>query len=212
MASASQGGWNFFLSKGDSRVGLVVVHEIFGLNPYLEGVTKSFSQAGFSAAAIDLFRGKLAPNIEEAMKLRQSVTREQLLDGLSNGIELLKREAGASKVGLMGFCMGGGFALQGSCELGADFCVDYYGMIENADDISKLKGPVLVVLAGEDERINPWVFEKLLPAAMKHKKRLELQLYPGTRHGFHRPGWEGHNPDAAADAWDKTTRFASQFK
>ncbi len=212
MGSVKKGEWNFFLSKGDKPVGVVVIHEIFGFNPYLESVVNNFSKDGFSAVAVDLYRGKVASSIEEGMKLRGSVSRADLLDGLSTGMELLRREAGSKRIGFMGFCMGGGFALQGACDLGADFVVDYYGMIENEEDVAKLKGPALLVLAGEDERINPWVFQKLLPAAMKHKKRVELQLYPGARHGFHRPVWEGHNPAAAADAWEKTIHFISQLK
>lgn len=82
--------------------------------------------------------------------------------------------------------------------------------MENEQDVSKLSGPVLMVLASEDERVTSWAFQKFLPAAMKYKKRVEVQLYPNTRHAFHRPGWEGHNAAAARDAMDKTTRFLLQ--
>lgn len=109
----------------------------------------------------------------------------------------------------MGFCMGGGFALQAACDLSLDFCVDYYGAMEREDDVGKLQGPVLVILGSDDERVTPWAFQHFLPAAMKYKKRAEIQLYPNAKHAFHRPGWEGHNPQAAADAWSKTIRFLS---
>lgn len=209
MSMVSRGGWEFFLRKGTSGVGVVVVHEIFGLNPYTEEVVSKLSGAGHSAAAIDLFRGKKATTLEEGHALRQSLTKAQTDDGVAKGVELL-REAGAKKVGAMGFCMGGGVALQAGCDLGLDFSIDYYGVIENEEDVSKLKGPVLVILGSDDERVTPWVFQKMLPAAMKHKKRVEVELYPNARHAFHRPGWEGHNPAAAQDAWDKTLRFLAQ--
>jgi dienelactone hydrolase len=70
-------------------------------------------------------------------------------------LELVRKEAGVKKIGAMGFCMGGSFALQSSCDLGLDFCVDHYGMIENEQDASKLAGPVLMILASEDERVTP---------------------------------------------------------
>lgn len=198
------------MARGKSPLGLVLIHEIFGYNDYNEAVAKNLAGAGFNAASIDLFRGKKAATLEEGFKLRSAVTKEVLSDGVSQGVELLRREAGAKKVGTMGFCMGGGFALQAACDLGLDFAVDYYGMIENEQDASKLAGPVLMILASEDERVTPWAFQKFLPAAMRYKKRVEVQLYPNARHAFHRPNWEGHNPEAANDAWDKTIRFLSQ--
>ncbi|HXW36478.1 MAG TPA: dienelactone hydrolase family protein [Nitrososphaerales archaeon] len=205
-------GWDFYVSRGKSEVGVVVVHEIYGLLPYLESVANQLAGAGITAAAVDLFRGKVASSVEEGIRFRQSLVRTDLLDAIAKGIELIKQEPGVKKVGAMGFCMGGGFALQSACDLGADFCVDYYGMIENEEDVSKLKGPTLLILAGKDERINPWAFQKFLPAAMKYGKRVELELYPDTRHGFHRPGWEGHDPSAAENAWDRTIRFISELK
>ena len=190
---------------------MIAIHEIFGYNPYIESVAQSLSRSGFTAAAIDIFRGKKATTLEEGFALRASVTRDVLSEGISKGVELIRKETGAKRVGTLGFCMGGGLALQAACDLGLDFCVDFYGSIENEEDASKLKGPVLLVLGSEDERVTPWALQRFLPAAVKHKKRVEMQLYPNAKHAFHRPGWEGHNPEAAKDAWDKTVRFLSQF-
>ncbi len=211
MSKASNNGWDFFLAKGKTSIGLVVIHEIFGYSPYVEGVATELAEAGFSAASIDLFRGTKADTLEAGMKLRGSVTGDVLREGISAGAELLRSQAGARIVGAMGFCMGGGFALQAACDLGLDFCVDFYGQISDAEDTSKLQGPVLLILGSEDARVTPWAFQQFLPAAMKHNKRVETQLYPHAKHAFHRPGWEGHNPAAAKDAWDKTLRFLSQF-
>jgi len=212
MGKISNQGWDFHLSKADSRVGVVVVHEIFGYDAYIESVADRLAKDGFTAAAIDLFKGRKVKTIEEGRALRSSISNEQLADGFSKGAELLRRDAGAKKIGSMGFCMGGGVALQGACDLGLDFCVDYYGSIQDEKDISKMKGPVLLILGSDDERVTPWAFGELLPAATKYKKRVEAQLYPNAKHAFHRPGWEGYNPDAARDAWDKTLRFLSQFR
>jgi len=108
--------------------------------------------------------------------------------------------------------MGGGFALLGASGSDFAFCVDYYGLIEDAEKLKDVKGPIVVMLGSEDERVNPWVFQQLLPAATKHKKRVDVHLYPNARHAFHRPDWEGHDPQAAKDAWSKTLNFLSQFK
>jgi carboxymethylenebutenolidase len=212
MTNARSGDWDFFLSKGKSGIGVVLIHEILGYNPYHEKVANDLAKSGITAAAIDLFKGKKASTLEEGQRLREAVSRDDIRDGVSKGIDLMRKEAGVRKSGSMGFCMGGGFALQAACDLGLDLCVDYYGLIPVAEDASKLRGPVLLILGSEDTRVTPWAFEKLLPAAMKNQKRFEVQLYPNAKHAFHRPGWEGHNPEAAADAWDKTLRFLNQFK
>lgn len=211
MSMTSQNGWDFFVSKGGKKVGLVVIHEIFGYSEYVENVARFLAEAGYSAAAIDLFRGARAKSLEEGTKLREAVTRDDLRRGVSAAVGVLRDQAGATTVGVMGFCMGGGFALQAACDLGLNFCVDYYGQIPEPEDASGLHGPVLLILGSDDVRVTPWAFERLLPAAAKHKKRVEVQLYPNAKHAFHRPGWEGHNPEAAADAWGKTLRFLGQL-
>ncbi len=207
------GEWEFYLSEGKAQVGVVLVHEIFGLNDYIRSVAREFSKNGYWAVAVDLFRGKTPTTVEEGRKIRESLSNAEVLDAMWNGLELLKEKAGRSvKVGTMGFCMGGGFALLASSKLGFDFCVDYYGLVQNVEEIEQLKGPVQLVLAGEDERVNTWAFQSFLPTAVKHKKRVDVHLYPNARHGFHRPNWEGNHPEAAKNAWSKTLQFLSSFR
>jgi carboxymethylenebutenolidase len=209
----SSGDWEFLLHSSDSNIGIVLVHEVFGLDGYIDSVAGELAKAGIWAAAVDLYRGKHASNLEEAFKLRQALTEPQVLDCLESGARMLRGKLGGdAKVGTMGFCMGGGFALLGACKLNLDFCVDYYGLIENVDNTKGLRGPVVMILGSDDERVTPWTFAQFLPAAMKYKKRVDVHLYPNAKHAFHRPNWEGHNPEAAKDAWAKTLAFLSQFK
>jgi carboxymethylenebutenolidase len=91
------------------------------------------------------------------------------------------------------------------------FCVDYYGLIESVEQLRGIKGPIQLILASEDERVTPWAYQHFLPAAMNYKKRVDVHLYPSARHAFHRPNWEGHNAEAAKDAWDKTVGFLAKF-
>jgi len=203
-------GWTSWLHPSSSKVGVVLIHEIFGHDDYIETVAADLAREGFWAAAVDLYRGKHATSLEEGFKLRSSLTPEDATAAVASASKILgERIDEGAKVGSMGFCMGGGFALQAACDLGLGFCVDYYGSIAIADDVSRLKGPVLLILGSDDERVTPWAYQQFFPAAVKHKKRVELELYPNARHAFHRPGWEGHNPRAAADAWEKTLGFLS---
>jgi carboxymethylenebutenolidase len=206
-------GWASWLRAGSSRVGVVLVHEILGHDDYIETVAANLVLEGFWVAAVDLYRGKLASTFEEGAKLRSSLKPEDAASAVGTGAKVLESRIGeGSKVGSMGFCMGGGFALLGACRLPLAFCVDYYGMIDDVDEIQNVKGPIQLFLGSEDQRVTPWAYEQLLPAATKYKKRVDLQLYPNAYHAFHRPNWERHNPAAAKDAWLRTVSFLSEFK
>jgi len=209
----TEGGWDFNLHSSTSNVGLVLVHEIFGRDDYIESVASKLADSGFWASTVDLFRGKHAASLEEGFQLRAALTDTEAVNALGSGLKLLNEKIGKDpKVGSMGFCMGGGYALLGACNLNINFCVDYYGSIQNVEQVQGLSGPVLLLLGSEDERVTPWAYQQFLPAATKFRKRIDMHLYPNARHAFHRPDWEGHNPDAAKDAWAKTLNFLSQFK
>lgn len=194
-------------------MGVVFVHEILGLDDYADSVAADLARTGFWAAAVDLYRGRYAANLEEGMKLRSSLQIPEVVSALGSGLRLLAEKIGANaRVGSMGFCMGGGFALLGACNLDMAFCVDYYGMIEDVEQVKGLKGPIQLILGSEDQGVTPWAYQHLLPAATRHKKRVDVHLYPNARHAFHRPNWEGSNPESAKDAWAKTLSFLNQFK
>jgi len=206
-------GWEFFLAEGKKPIGVVLIHEIFGFNDYIKSVASEFSKNGYWAIAVDIFRGKKPATLEEGRKVRESLTNTEVLEALGKGLKLLKEKAGGdARVGTMGFCMGGGFALLGACNLEFDFCINYYGMVQKIEEVQGLRCPIQLVLGSEDDRVNTWVFQSFLPAAMKFKKRVDVHLYPDVGHAFHRPNWEGHNSEAARDAWAKTLEFVSSFR
>jgi len=143
---------------------VVLVHEIFGFNDYVKSVASEFSKNGYWAAAVDIFRGTKPQTVEEGRKTRESLTNTEVLDALGNGLKLLReRIGGRARVGAMGFCMGGGFALLGACNLEFDFCINYYGIVQDIEEVEGLKCPVQLVLGSEDERVNTWAFQSFLP-------------------------------------------------
>ncbi len=132
-AKVQSDGWEFWVHQASSRVGVVLVHEIFGHDEYIESVASKLAEEGVSAAAVDLYRGQHPSSLEDAFKVRASLKEEQVVDALRSGSRVLKeRLGGEAKVGSMGFCMGGGFALLGACKLPLAFCVDYYGMLQQS--------------------------------------------------------------------------------
>ena len=205
-------GWDAYVTKGNSGLGVVVIHEIYGLTNYIKSVADALSEAGHSAAAVDLFRGNIAKTLEEGMALRQSLKKEDIVSATKAGFKSL-RSIGAKKVGTLGFCMGGGFALQAACNIkDAAFCVDYYGMMEHVEEAANLNGPVMLILASEDTKIDPWATSSFLPAAISHKKRVEVELYPNAKHAFHNNTGPNYNETAAKDAWQRTIDFLSRVK
>jgi carboxymethylenebutenolidase len=200
------------LSGSGGTLGAVLVHDIFGRGPYLRSVADALLAAGVPSASVDLFGGTVPTSVEEGMHLREAISEEHVLETLEEArTALLPRLAGPARVGTLGFCMGGGHALLGACHRPFDFAVDFYGRIARADDVGGLRGPVLLLLASEDERITPWALTELLPAALRAKKRVSAELFPGVRHAFHRPGGETYDPAAAAEAWRRTLEFLSDL-
>ena len=199
------------LTGRGGTVGVVLVHDIFGRGPYMRSVADALESAGVPSASVDLFGGTVPRTVEEGMQLREAVTDEHALATLDEArVALGTRLTGPARVGTLGFCMGGGVALLGACHRPFDFAVDYYGRIARAEDVSGLGGPLLLVLASEDERITPWALQELLPAAHRAQRRVTVELFPGVRHAFHRPGGETYHAAAAAEAWRRTLTFLAE--
>jgi carboxymethylenebutenolidase len=207
---AQRNGWDAYVAKGDSKLGLVIIHEIWGFNDYPKLVADTVASSGYSGIAIDFFKGRSGGTLTEASAIRDSLSRENILSAISTGIDILK-ELGSRKFGVLGFCMGGGFALLGACNNSdISLCVDYYGSIDDINEIAKINCPILLILATQDQRITPWAFSTFLPSATKHEKRVEVQLYSGAKHGFHNKLGPYYNESAANDAWARTIEFLAR--
>jgi carboxymethylenebutenolidase len=200
------------LSGAGGTLGVVLVHDIYGRGPYLRTVADALLSAGVPSASVDLFGGQVPATVEEGMRLREALTDDHVLATLEEARgSLLSRLTGPARVGTLGFCMGGGVALLGACHRPFDFAVDFYGRVARADDVAGLRGPVLLLLASEDERITPWAFAELLPAMNRAQKRVTVELFPGVRHAFHRPDGPTYDARAAAEAWRRTLAFLTDL-
>lgn len=127
---------------------------------------------------------------------------------LVEGYKYLKEKPYSNgKMGVVGFCMGGGLAFQISTMVPFDASVIYYGASpKNLDDLSKLKGPVFGIYAGEDGPINAGLPD-LIPAILKHKKNFEMKIYPNTQHAFFNHTGLAYDENAAKDVWPRTVQF-----
>lgn len=197
--------------RGTFPIGLAMVHDITGLDEANLSLAKRLNHEGFWVAPVDLFDGKTATGLEDGMKLRANLTKAHMAAGMRAAHDRLRAAMGKdARIGAIGFCMGGGAALQGACGTPFAFCIDYYGRIEQADDVKGLTGAVLFIAASEDDRLNPWLYGELLPKLDEHRKRVRVELYPGVGHAFHREGWPPYNEAAAKDAWARAVAFARE--
>ena len=196
--------------------GVLVVHENRGLNPHIEDVTRRLALEGYLALAPDAL-GPLGgyPGDEDKARalfgqLDQNKTQQDMLAAAQ---ALLRHPDSNGQLGVVGFCWGGGIAHTLATrlpELAA--AVPFYGNHPPASEAIKVKAPLLIHFADQDERINAaWpAYEAALKAA---GARFEAQRYPGTQHGFHNDTTPRYDAAAARLAWSRTLDFlARQLK
>jgi carboxymethylenebutenolidase len=114
------------------------------------------------------------------------------------------------KIGSVGFCFGGGMSINLACTGKTDASIIFYG--ENPDPIDKIKnvkGAVMGLYGGEDQRINSKI-DELVKAMVDNKKAFSIKVYPGAYHAFFNDTMPHYNKEAAEDAWKMTTSFFSQ--
>jgi carboxymethylenebutenolidase len=195
-----------------SGPGVIVIQEWWGLVPHIESVADRFAAEGFVALAPDLYHGEKATSPDQAGKLMMALKIDEAAKDLAGAIDHLRaqKEVAGSKVGTIGFCMGGAlslFAASRNPEVGA--CVVFYGGHPNVKpDLASLEAPVLGIWAGKDGFVTPQVVEDLDRQLTALGKRHEFHTYPDAQHAFFndsRP--EVHDPAASSDAWTKTLAF-----
>ena len=190
--------------------GVLVVHENRGLNPHIEDITRRIALEQYVAFAPDAltplggYPGDEDKARELFAKLDQAKTRE---DFVAAAGWLEARAECTGKVGVVGFCYGGGIANMLATrvpELSA--AVPFYGTQPPAEDVAKIKAPLLIHYADKDERINAGIpaFKSALEA--NHVK-YEMFTYPGTQHGFNNDTTPRYDKAAATLAWQRTTDF-----
>ncbi len=201
-------GFEAHPTGGERQPGVVIIHEVTGLNDYIREVVERYADRGFVALAVDLYEGKTANGMQDGLPLREKVTEEVFRAKIGSGIRHLRSLPYCSgRLGVTGFCMGGGFCLWAACLFPDDFraCSIFYGRISDLSLIERLHHPVIGNFGALDTGITTWVGQELWPAAMKYQKSLDVKLYPGAPHGFARfTDPVNHRPEAAQDAFERT--------
>ena len=189
---------------------ILVAHENRGLNPHIEDITRRLALDGFMAFAPDALTplGGYPGDEDKARqlfaKLDQAKTREDFVSGARY---LKSRPDCSGKLGVVGFCWGGGIAHVLATRLPElDAAVPFYGNHPPSEDAVKVKAPLLIHFAAVDERINAaWpAYETALKAA---GVRYTAHVYPGTQHGFNNDTTPRFDAASAGLAWERTLAF-----
>ena len=199
-------------AKADNKLpGVLVVHENRGLNPYIEDVARRLGTANFVAFAPDGLTsvGGYPGDDEKGGQLFGKVDRQKMTEDLLAAAYWLKARSDCTgRVGVVGFCFGGGIANTLAVRMGTDLAaaVPFYGGQPAAADVAKIKAPLLLHYASLDTRINGgWpAYEEALKA--NHVSHT-VHMYEGANHGFHNDTTPRYDAAQAKLAWERTLDF-----
>ena len=193
---------------------IVAIQEWWGLVPHMLEVAERFAEAGYVTIVPDLYHGETAEEPNEAQKLAMAMDRDLAIKEISAAGQYLigRKDVGPKKVGLVGWCMGGGLSLSTTAQddtIGASVC--FYGRPLEASDTERLQAPVLGLYGELDGGIPLSMvqdFEKELESnGIEH----DIHIYAGAQHAFFndsRP--HAFHPEAAEDAWKRTLAWLSK--
>jgi carboxymethylenebutenolidase len=193
--------------------GVLVIHENRGLNPYIEDVARRVALEGYVAFAPDALTpvGGYPGDEDKARELFSKLDAAKRSEDMVAAAEFVKaRKDVTGKVGVVGFCYGGGVCNMLASRLPwLAAAVPFYGQGVSADEAKQIKARLQIHLAGNDERVNAgWpAYKAALEAA---KVRFEAYQYAGTQHGFHNDTTPRYDEDAAKRAWSRTLTFFKQ--
>lgn len=210
-------------SSGTVQGAIVVIHEWWGLNDQIKAVARQLAGQGYAALAINLYGTQ--PPVDTPKEARNTMNtalqdKPLLMQRLQEAVDYLQTTFNGNKstdddttvvvkMGVIGWCLGGAFALQTSLLTAMDATVIYYGHLQydGPAALSKLQGPVLGIFGGADKGIpveSVHKFEKDLEEA-NHEK--DIVIYPGADHAFANPSSTMYKEEAAKDAWEKVLAF-----
>jgi carboxymethylenebutenolidase len=197
-----------------SLPGVIVIHENRGLNPHIEDVARRMALEGFVALAPDFLSpaGGTPEDEDRAREMIGELDQQQTIQNALAAVDFLEgHDATTDRVGVIGFCWGGGLANQVAVNSAdVDAVVPFYGRQPASSDVAKIQAPVLLHYAGLDERINEGIpaYEQALKEAGVD---YTIHMYEGVNHAFHNDTSEArYDKEAAELAWSRTIEFLQQ--
>ena len=196
------------------KPGIVVIQEWWGVNDWVKAKADEFAKQGYIALAPDLYRGKVATDADTAHQLMRGMPEDRSLRDMKAAVSYLRSrpDVDASKIAVIGWCMGGGLALNlALAEPNLKGAVIYYGhLVTEPSTIASLRVPLLGNFGGKDQGIPPSDVKAFEAEAKKAGKSVDFKIYPDAGHAFA----SSKDPSVyrAADAADANARADAFLK
>lgn len=194
---------------------IIVIHEWFGLNDWVKEQAEKLSGQGYVALAIDLYRGRVASDSDEAHELMRGLPEDRAKRDLDAAFHFLEAqpEVNKERIGAIGWCMGGGYALDVALEeprLAADV-INYGSLATDPAELKNIHASILGLFGALDRGIPPADVKQFEQQMRELGKQVEVTIYPDAGHQFENPNnREAYRAADAADAWEKTEKFLSR--
>jgi carboxymethylenebutenolidase len=187
---------------------LLLVHEWYGLNDYIKSMAAAFAGEGYATLAVDLYDGVVGTDAATAGFAMRNVKPDEARETMVTWADWLRgHDLSTGKVGMCGWCFGGGWALDASLATPVDATVIYYGNVaKSAEELAALKGPVLGHFGSKDTYINSEMVEGFQSALREAGKVATLHTYSAD-HAFANPTTARYDDEDAALAWTRTLEF-----
>lgn len=201
-----------YVNKPDSikgkSVGVIVLHDWWGLGNRTKKLADQYSSLGYVAIAPDLYLGSLPKTPEEARKLSSGVSLQSSKKLIDSTVVYLKA-LDVGKIGINGFSLGGTLAFNYLCESKeiAAAAIYYAGNIPAEDRLRNISTPLLIIYGDQDQSVEPEDARQLEQTLKILGKDAKLLLYKGPHLFFNEEDKQNYRADAAKDAWEKTVEF-----
>jgi carboxymethylenebutenolidase len=194
---------------------LVVIHEWFGLNDWVKEQASKLADQGYVTLAIDLYRGKVATTPDEAHELMRGVPEDRAKRDLLAASSYLsaQKNVDPKRVGSIGWCMGGGYALNLALnDPKLKVVVINYGHLATDDAaLKKINAAILGIFGGQDRGIPPADVNKFEAQLKALGKTPEIHIFPDAGHQFENStNQQAYRADDAAQAWKLTVSFLAK--
>jgi carboxymethylenebutenolidase len=195
---------------------LVVIHEYWGLNDWVKEQASRLADQGYVALAIDLYRGKFGTTPDEAHELMRGVPSDRANRDLLAASSFLRSQktVDPAKVGSIGWCMGGGYALDlaiADPKLKAAV-INYGHLASDQATLQKINAAILGIFGGQDKGIPPADVKKFEADLKTLGKPVDIHIFPDAGHAFENPNnKQGYRADDAKQAWELTTAFLAKY-
>lgn len=195
---------------------ILVCHENRGLTPHIQDVARRFAKAGYVGLAVDLLSrqgGTAAVGSSNVPGALGNIAPDQFVEDFKSGWRYLQEQpfAEAEKVGMVGFCFGGGVTWRVATQMPELLAaVPFYGPAPDVEDVPNIRAAILAIYGELDSRINSGI-PTIEQAMLENNKIYEKIIYPNADHAFNNDTGPRYNPEAAKDAWARTLAWFEKY-